>query len=340
MARVFILGAGASRFAGYPLSFELWKFVRDFPVIETMAKRRAIAVVEAMEQVLRVVPPRVLDQPNLEELFTLLDLAAMGAEPLSLKTVKWTELRPKLMGMISEAFLSHEYDFQNQLWRDEALPAAAVLRNWTTFLREGDTIITFNWDVLHESALWKAGKWHYADGYGFQSEDAPRQVHSKIKILKLHGSVNWAQRNERDCAPSIEHKTTFFAGAFDSHDVYMKAAGQWNEGRNLIIPSYLKDIAGNRLLLHLWNQASEALATAEEVIVVGYQLYPGDAPARQLFGTSLMRNSKLSTVLLVTPHRGFDHWDELCVNIGKTRKLIPKKFEEWMEMCSAQNQLR
>ncbi len=85
MARVFILGAGASRFAGYPLSLELWKFVRDFPVIEVMAKRRADSFIQAMEQVLRVVPPRVVDQPNLEGLFTLLDLAAMGAEPLGLR---------------------------------------------------------------------------------------------------------------------------------------------------------------------------------------------------------------------------------------------------------------
>jgi len=329
MARVFILGAGASRFAGYPLSLELWKFVRDFPVIEVMAKRRADSVIQAMEQVLRVIPPRVFDQPNLEELFTFLDLAAMGAEPLGLKTVNWTELRPKVMGMISEAFLNHEYEFQTQLRKDKTSTAAAVLGNWTSFLREGDTIITFNWDILHESALWKAEKWHYADGYGFQCGDAPSEVHSKIKILKLHGSVNWAQRNEYDCEPSIEHKTTFFAGSFDNHDIYMKAAGQWNEGRNLIIPSYLKDIAGNRLLLQLWNQASEALASASDVIVVGYQLYPADAPARQLFGTSLLRNKQLSTIVLVTTNKGFDHWDEFCLNIGKTRKLVPKKFEEW-----------
>lgn len=92
----------------------------------------------------------------------------------------------------------------------------------------------------------------------------------------------------------------------------------------------MKDIASNPLLLQIWNQASEALASATEVIAVGYQLYPADAPARQLFGTSLLRNKHASTILLVTPNRGFDYWDEFCFNIGKTRKLVPKKFEDWI----------
>jgi hypothetical protein len=330
MKRVFILGAGASRFAGYPLSPDLWKFIRDFPVLEFTAKKRAAEVIESIERVLHVVPPKVFDQPNLEELFTLLDLAAIGTEPLALKNIDWIDLRPKVMGMIAEVFLTHEYDFRSRLSHDTASPAAAVLRNWTNFLREGDVIISFNWDILHEGALWRAGKWHYADGYGFQCTEVTETTPSKIKVLKLHGSVNWAQRTEHDCEPSIEHKHTFFSGSWSDHDDYLKGAGQWNEGRNLIIPSYLKDIAGNRLLLHLWIQASEALANATEVVVVGYQLYPADGPARQLLGTSLLRNHKLSTVLLISPNRGFDHWDEFCLHIGKTRKLIRKTFEEWI----------
>lgn len=335
MGRVFILGAGASRFAGYPLSPDLWKFIRDFPVMEFMAKKRAVSVIDAIERVLRLVPPKVYDQPNLEELFTLLDLAAIGTEPLVLKNINWPELRPKVMGMIAEVLLSHEYDFESNVVKDTSSAASVVLENWTTFLREGDILVTFNWDILHEAALWRAGKWHYADGYGFRCPDTAQTTTSNIKILKLHGSVNWAQRIEHDCEPSIEHKHTFFPGSWGDHDDYLKGAGQWNEGRNLIIPSYLKDIAGNRLLLHLWIQASDALAKATEVVVIGYQLYPADAPARQLLGTSLLRNQGLSTVSVVTPNPGFDHWDEFCFNIGKARKLIAKTFEQWIANPSA-----
>jgi hypothetical protein len=330
MGRVFVLGAGASRFAGYPLSLELWSFIRDSAGLDVMAKRRADSVIQAMDRILKVVPPKEYDRPNLEELFTLLDLADRGTEPLGLRYVDWSDVRPKVMGMISVAFLWHEYQFQAELHANPNSKAASILQKWTGFLHEDDTIITFNWDVLHEAALWRARKWHYADGYGFVCLGTPVGQHSVIKVLKLHGSANWAQRNERDCEPAIEHKATFFPGALDEHGTYLKGAGQWNEGRNLIIPSYLKDVSANRLLLQVWNKASEALATASDVIVIGFQLHPADAPARQLLGSALLRNKGLSEVMVVSPHGGVDHWDAFCFKLGKTRKPVRKNFEEWV----------
>ena len=84
MGRVFILGAGASRFAGYPLNLGLWKFIRDLSGGHVMAENRRKEVVAAIEKVLMVVPPAGHDSPNLEELFTLLDLADLGTAPLAL----------------------------------------------------------------------------------------------------------------------------------------------------------------------------------------------------------------------------------------------------------------
>jgi hypothetical protein len=84
MGNVFIIGAGASCFAGYPLGLDLWKFIRDNSTQEVMAKERAKAVSSGLERVFEVLPPRELDRPELEEIFTLLDLAAAGIEPLEL----------------------------------------------------------------------------------------------------------------------------------------------------------------------------------------------------------------------------------------------------------------
>jgi hypothetical protein len=78
VTRVFILGAGASRFAGCPLGLDLWPFIRDSSRAEATAIRRADHVSRAMDQILRIVPPKESDHPNLEELFTLLDLAELG----------------------------------------------------------------------------------------------------------------------------------------------------------------------------------------------------------------------------------------------------------------------
>jgi hypothetical protein len=329
MARVLILGAGASRFAGYPLGLELWAFIRDTGTGERMAKERAEAVIDAIERVLQVLPPREFDRPDLEQLFTLLDLAEAGTEPLKLAKIDWPSLRPKLMGMIANAFQWHQYQLQVRL-REKGDPVEVVLDAWASRLRARDTIVTFNWDLLHEAALFRRGKWHYSDGYGFACGDAPSGYRSGLKVLKLHGSVNWGQRDEQDCNPAIEHKADFFLGAQDDHSVYLRGAGQWNEGRYMIIPSYLKDLSSNRLLLNLWNQAFDALSAAERVTVVGFQLHPADALARQLLGCALTRNPNSFALQVVSPAGGVDHWATFCDGIGRRLERIRMTFEDWV----------
>jgi hypothetical protein len=294
------------------------------------AKNIAQHVTKAMDQILKVIPPREPDRPNLEEIFTLLDLAERGSEILGLADIKWKVVRPCMMGLITEAFLWHGYQFENgeSARRDELI--AHVLEAWTGLLRGDDTIVSFNWDVLHEAALWRAHKWHFADGYGFVCGDAPPQIHSPIKLLKLHGSVNWAQGNEDDCLPSVEYKNTFFPPARDKHDNYRKGAATVNGGRNLIMPSYLKDVTANKLLLGLWNQASEAILNATEVIAVGFQLNPADALARHLLGSAVLRNSRLSKITVVSPKEGANHWAGFCRKLGKNLELYPMTFEEWV----------
>jgi hypothetical protein len=241
----------------------------------------------------------------------------------------WPSLRPKLLGMIADTFQWHEYQLQHRL-RGNDNPTATVLDAWTSRVNEGDIIITFNWDLLHEAALWRKGKWHYADGYRFLCSDAPADVRSPVKVFKLHGSVNWGQRDEHDSQPSIEHKADFFRGALDDHEIYPRAGGSWNEGRYLIIPSYLKDLSSNRLLLSLWNQAFDALSSAEQVTVIGFQLHRADALARQLLGCALTKNTNPLAIQVVAPPDGYDHWDEFCAGIGRDRIRVRLKFEDWV----------
>src|SRR5438552_3579844 len=149
VTRVFILGAGASRFAGYPLSLDLWPFIRDSFRAEASAIQRADHVTRAMNQVLKANPPRDFGRSNLEELFTLLDLADMGTEPVALRDIGWRDVRPKLMGMISDAFTWKQCQFQSEASTSQRI----ALGNCTDFLAATDTIISFNWDILREAAL-------------------------------------------------------------------------------------------------------------------------------------------------------------------------------------------
>ena len=57
-------------------------------------------------------------------------------------------------------------------------------------IRDGDTILTFNYDLACERALRTEGAWEIGDGYGF-SLGVGITPPSKTKVLKLHGSTNW-----------------------------------------------------------------------------------------------------------------------------------------------------
>lgn len=57
MKRVFVLGAGASVFAGYPLASDLWSFVWDSEGGELNAEETRKAVMKIMEPVLKIYPP-------------------------------------------------------------------------------------------------------------------------------------------------------------------------------------------------------------------------------------------------------------------------------------------
>lgn len=79
-------------------------------------------------------------------------------------------------------------------------PISASHRDLARFLNSEDVIVTFNWDTLMERALMETGLWDIDGGYGVKPHSVFRDgwmepaVHlprTALKIIKLHGSVNW-----------------------------------------------------------------------------------------------------------------------------------------------------
>ena len=340
--RVFVLGAGASMFAGYPLASDLLRFIRDFQSLEVNTREIASRVLDKLNQAEfffnRNIVRDLNKVSNLEELLTYLELyhsfpgTAFAWNP-------WDATDSAgIRRLITEKFLGYQYDLNNLVWGTDPVPTSipihlARLRRisdaWMKLIMPGDAIVTFNWDILHEIILWKAGLWSYRDGYGFQCGDQGKmEAATKVVVLKLHGSVNWVQENESNPVREIADVASFFVKSKDWEPRDHSSQAQRDSGRKLVLPTYLKDISSNKVLLDIWTTSHMLLSKARELIVVGYSLNRADHPARLLFGTALSENRGLTRITIVSPEA--TAWDNFLSQMSKPMHRITQTFEDWV----------
>jgi hypothetical protein len=287
-SRVLFLGAGASARAGYPLANDL------LPTIEATAIRSAGAIREAWRKwkwfrdaangplglALRHTNPEVvLSQIDLletarghfrdhfkegkgdsafEKMFADEEVPSEFYKSTADEEISQvTEVRYRIIDCLEDFFRwRHHFDSLegNRHLRD-------YLRQYLSGLRDGDVVITLNWDSAAESSLAEIGKWNPLDGYGFErnllldSGIDPRPLpegceeqKSAIKVLKLHGSVGrHLTRDHR-----IYFSNPYFLQGFDFRydgeplplfDPLAPEIGP-DRGRVLAYPSFLKRLEG------------------------------------------------------------------------------------------------
>lgn len=346
IGRVVILGAGASAFAGYPLARDVLTFVhhrcrRADPITEKTAGE----LIRKLQTWASILHNHISERWDLETFLTFLELTASSDKPLKQKRWEVTD-RWKLARAITYAFQDHQIRLEPVIYagRSEGHEIKDVATRWANWIECGDTIISFNWDILHEVILWRAAKWSYLDGYGFGCSNPPSDIEaSAVRILKLHGSVNWVQEDETQ-TPSLAFANDFFPQKYP-HTNYRPAISPLRDnamvrmldsGRKLILPSYFKDIPKNRALLKVWCSAQEALRTAKEIWVIGFSLNPADHPARFLLGTELTRNTQVETVSIVDP-RGTGEWNPLIQAAGKRAFTIQQTMRDWLRSFPSSN---
>jgi len=95
--KVFVLGAGASAFAGYPLATGLLSFIRNFNSFEVKTKEKASRVIGKLNDAEFFFSRSVVRDPNgvanLEELLTYLELYTL---------VPWYIVRAKPVGFLRQ----------------------------------------------------------------------------------------------------------------------------------------------------------------------------------------------------------------------------------------------
>lgn len=291
----YVLGAGASFHAGYPLCSALWSKMAIW-VIESQAHdseyRQAVEIVG------------VLNGPvvDVEDMFTNLDLGRGLSQALS------EDERSKLRGTIRRCLA----DYFKSICRQRR--EAPLYRAFASRVAKGDRIITFNYDVSLEDELIGARKFGVKNGYGFEADWD--EADSQVKVLKLHGSINWIgsifdgrTRGTSGCDlphslgrhPFVDNLLAVSVGreepvpdsffrAYPSRVLDKKFPGGAvaNGAPTLVLPTYekkfsVKTSGGNEWLPFyekLWSKAAECLEQSDRIVIIGYSMPEADHRSR------------------------------------------------------------
>lgn len=287
-----ILGAGASRGASFaegsrqvfpPLDADFFQQAQRLD--EQTFKQAGREVIEFIRDEFGPTNP-----PTLETLFTQLQgfdqflqhfYTRRGRRPGGYKKQLANLL--ELIPLLFRAALSD----QTCAWHDRIAHA----------MRNGDAVISFNYDVLIDEALSRLGdgKWKADCGYGLKLIDGvdewsaastpgafPRKEY--VRLLKPHGSLHWVLVNQAEERLRLES------------DAYAQRPAKGN----IIPPTWDKTILGEWPWKPIWKEASAMLQRTRCLIVIGYSVPQTDLTSQALIRSSLS-GGQLRLVVVANP---------------------------------------
>lgn len=235
--------------------------------------------------------------PGMEELFTQLEALARFHSGLKIspgpKVKRYESHLSNFAGIVATFFRQIFCDVSGNPLTCRYHETLADLLN------ADDTILSFNYDCLMDTALKAKGKgsWHAKEGYhvtvasgenewnGSKSRGA--WAKQPIKLLKLHGSLNW-DRTKPD-------------------ELSLRANPYESNSRNkdeVVPPVWNKTIGGDAIFSSIWKEARRVLPSGQILLVAGYSVPPTDLLSQALIRISASERTtkqKLSHLLVVNP---------------------------------------
>jgi hypothetical protein len=235
--------------------------------------------------------------PGMEELFTQLEALARFHDGLKIKP------GPKVKRYNAQLaeFVAMTATFFRQVFCDsKGVPLKCDYHEaMADALNAEDTVISFNYDCLMDAALRDKGmrSWSAESGYHVPVTDGADSWNGKgmrgrwakhpIKLLKLHGSLNW----DRSTAGSLMLRP----------DPYLAAARCADE---VVPPVWNKTIGGDAVFSEVWKEARRILPTGQIMVVAGYSVPPTDLLSQALIRISASertKSQKLTHLVVANP---------------------------------------
>lgn len=283
MPTTFVLGAGASRDAGYPFAKDMGQGLLKWmeqaePEGTCDFSGSATSLRETFE-----------NAEDIEALLTQIDEVAAVHNSAShdARTQANADRQALIQGL--------------RRWFEQIgrTPSNSYRLFASEVLQPGDSVITFNYDLSLDKELKRAGMWEVGDGYGFEVEGLP--VPSKVDLLKLHGSMNWralpfggrraAVVNNLDLSLGrrpvfcdSDLRTLGYDHEVDKRFPRDRAVGMVD---SLILPVrekqfFFRTSFGDEWSSFwdlLWSAAAQSLRTSDRIVICGYSVLPIDERA-------------------------------------------------------------
>jgi hypothetical protein len=289
----YMLGAGASSHAGYPLCSELWPNMAAW-AIETEPPDPGFR--KAIDEIATLTGPVA----DIESVLTDVDLGQGAFQALE-ESDRW-----KIMGTIRRcvrAYFKSIHDGHRE---------AALYEAFARTVTRGDVVVTFNYDTALEDELIQAGKFRVRDGYGFPAKWD--EHYSDVTVLKPHGSINWIallfggslksgqSDNSLGRQPYVDNNDSVLTGYPNRVLDNSFQGGPVTDGATtLVLPTHKKRFSVRTSLgdewssfYHsLWSKAAESLERSERIVIIGYSLPKADRMSRSVLLWSANRRAEL-----------------------------------------------
>lgn len=181
------------------------------------------------------------------------------------------------------------------------------------FPKQSVSVITFNYDVAVDFALYRAGLGPRYIVAGEQSN--PNNL---VDLMKLHGSLNWATEVETNrinvLDPDAYLRVYSVRGFEEQGNTTLPIGTQLAEYFSkhaqpaskvypapVIVPPTWNKSDYHQALSDVWKQAADHLAEAESIFVIGYSLPETDSFFRHLFALGSVGESTLRRFVVFNP---------------------------------------
>lgn len=315
---MFVLGAGASRHTGAPLLFDFMSEARARMLkAELVYKKDFKDVFEWIEKMKGPAYYLNLDLNNLEHVFSLISMLN-AVDPEGEKLYKSISL------VMLETLEQCQVPFQGEQFQPDPVYTQFLVKidEHANQLSEGvsileqpevDTIVTFNYDVMLNFAFYS--------GFAVMPNYCLKGENTKFynKLVKLHGSMNWA--SHRRCPQNSKNEIQIVAPAplpgsysraralkrnWDFRmltEVLQKTQCKFCGKDGVLYPVFIPPTWAKKpeQIINVWKAAIDELRTTSQIVIIGYSLPPTDTFFQYILALGLFEGAQLERIIVIDP---------------------------------------